>query len=186
MCVCLQDVFKRIIYVVLHRCCFSFAQFLGMSYLLLFWDLIVRWILHFSTVDILKIISIKVFQLILTCKFFSASSKSTGWFRLENTGNLRKMEAVFWDRYLTIFTVTYSQLPVLSHRKQPEIDGKIRRQEVQNTVSMFRSFRMDSGAFLASFRPFPVKSAHFRRPESSTLGSKSLYFPAEIAFKLKL
>ncbi len=45
---------------------------------------------------------------------------------------------------------------------------------------------MDSGSFLASFRPFPVKSAHFDRLESSTLGSKSLYFSAEIAFKVKL
>ncbi len=38
--------------------------------------------------------------------------KYTGWFRLENTGNLRNMEAVFRAGFLRIFPVTSCSFPL--------------------------------------------------------------------------
>jgi len=78
------------------------------------------------------------------------------------------MEAVFRTGCLKIFSATSGQLQVLSCRKRVEITGDIRSGIQISCSTDVRCFPAGSSTFRTSFQPVPVKSAHFRKPESST------------------
>ena len=71
---------------------------------------------------------------------------------------------------LRIFPVNSAKfllVPAGNHRKSPGKSGEIRPGILLPGSGDIRRFPARSGAFPACFWPVPIKSAHFRRPETS-------------------
>ena len=76
---------------------------------------------------------------------------------------------------LRIFPVSSAKfllVPAGNHRKSPGKSGEIRPGILLPGSGDIRRFPARSGAFPACFWPVPIKSAHFRRPETSSWGIK--------------
>ena len=72
---------------------------------------------------------------------------------------------------LRIFPVNSAKfllVPAGNHRKSPGKSGEIRPGILLPGSGDIRRFPARSGAFPACFWPVPIKSAHFRRPETSS------------------